>query len=285
MNKFAGFVAATGFTLIGHICAIAADLPHSDPDRAAILQAARPAPEIKFVVKDLRKFGDFAFLCALQQLPGGGIIGTDDALDVYQWTFVKNAGKWHAIEVGGGFAQDAQHVSCEIQRTDIDPSLRKIETEQDIVKLTAALVTEQIRSDLGYRKLVDANAPVLRALESKNVLSNIPIEQKKEPFDPVQLKAAKGSCTSPSCAQETDKAFKLLSRARTDEAVSSLVWTSCQYGLRALNAMMIQRCVSAASRLPYCRPHMKLNADRKDIAHCISDIQAMCEKDIPGLCN
>lgn len=284
MKRYASFIAATCIGFMGYASAIAADLPRSDPDRAAILQAARPAPDVKFVVKDLRKFGDFAFLCALQQESDGAIIGTDEALDVYMWTFVKNAGKWHAIDAGGRFARDAQHVSCEIGRDDIDPSLHKIESEQDVVNLTVHLVKEQIRSELDYRQLPDANAPVLRALENKKVLGDLPIDYKKDPFDPVQLKIAKERCASRGCIQETGKAIDLLNKARTDDTVSSLVWAGCQYGMRAFNFTIIQRCVSVASRLPYCRPHMKLNADRKDIAHCIGDMRAMCEKDIPGFC-
>jgi len=269
---------------LGHSNADAADLPRSDPDRAAILQAARPAPDVKFVVKDLRKFGDFAFLCALQQTSDGGIIGTDEAIDVYKWTFVRNGGKWHAIDAGGGFARDAQHVSCDIDRIDLGPAPNKIESAQDIVSLTAALVKEQIKFDLDYRQLVDANHPVLRALQSKNVFGDMSIEHEKKPFDPIQLQVAKESCSSRSCVDETQKAFQLLSTARKDATVSSLVWAGCQYGLRALSMSVIQRCVSSAARLPYCRPRMKLNADRTEIAHCIADIRAMCEKDIPGLC-
>lgn len=285
MKTHASVTAAICIGLIGHPSAIAADLPHSDPDRAAILQAARPSPDVKFLVKDLRKFGDFAFLCALEQSADGGIIGTDEALDVYKWTFVRNAGQWHAIEAGGGFARDAQHVPCEIDRGDVVPSLKKIETEQDIVSLTVNLVKAQIKSDLDYRQLVDANAPVLRALESKKVFGDMPIEHEKKPFDPVQLQVARQRCASRSCAEDTVTAFDLLSKARTDDTVSSLVWAGCQYGLRALNLMVIQRCVSSAARLPYCRPHMTLNADRKDIGHCIADLRAKCEKDMPGFCN
>lgn len=285
MKSYAHSIAAICIGLIGYSSAIAADLPHADPDRAAILQAARLAPDVKFVVKDLRKFGDFAFLCALEQTADGGIIGTDDALDVYMWTFVRNAGLWYAIKAGGAFTRDTQHVPCEIDRAGVEPSPKKIESEQDIASLTVELVKEQIRSDLDYRKLVDANAPVLRALESKKLLGDMPIEHEKKPFDPVQLTVAKQSCASRSCAEETEKAFHLLSKARTDDTISSLVWADCQYGLRALNLMVIQRCVSKAARWSYCRPHMKLNTDRKDIAQCIADIHAMCEQDIPGLCN
>jgi len=284
MKIHASLIASIGISLIGHSSANAADLPRADPDRAAILQAARPAPDVKFVVKDLRKFGDFAFLCALQQTSDGGINGTDEAIDVYKWTFVRNAGKWHAIEAGGGFAKDAQHVPCDIDRIDLGPAPSKIESAEDIVSLTVALVKEQIKSDLDYRQLVDANDPVLRALQSKNVLRDMSIEHEKKPFDPVQLQVAKESCASRSCVEDTQKAFQLLSHARTDATVSSLVWAGCQYGLRALSMVVIQRCVSSVSRLPYCRPQMKLNADRKDIAHCVADIRARCEKDIPGLC-
>lgn len=284
MTRYISRITAICISVIGCSSAIAADLPRSDPDRAAILQAARPAPDMKFVVKDLKKFGDFAFLCALEQMPDGGIVGTDDAIDVYKWTFVRNAGQWHAIDAGGGFARDAQHVSCEIDRGDVGSSPTTIESEQDIVGVTVDVVKAQIRSDLDYRQLVDANAPVLRALESKKVFGDMTIEHEKKPLDPVQRKVSKQSCASPNCGVEADKAFQLLSNARTDDKVSSLVWAGCQYGLRALNLTIVQRCVSSAARLPYCRPNMRLKADRQDIGHCIADIRAMCEKDLPGLC-
>jgi len=271
--------------VIGHASAVAADLPRSDPDRAAILEAARPVPDVKFVVKDLRKFGDFAFLCALEQSTDGAIFGTDDQLDVYQWVFVRHVGKWHAIEAGGAFARNAQHVSCETHRVGADSAPQKMESEQDIASLAVNLVEEQIRSALHYHQMVDPNASVLRALQSKNLLRDMSIERDKNPYDTGQLQIAKQHCASRNCAGETAEAFQLLSKARTDDKVSSLVWANCQYGLRAHNLVFIQRCVSTASRLPYCRPRMKLTADRKDIGRCIGNIRAMCEKELPGLCN
>lgn len=285
MKRYARVAVAICMGFIGQASAVAADLPRSDPDRAAILDAARPAADVKFVVKELRKFGDFAFLCALEQTTGGGIIGTDDELDVYQWVFVRHAGRWHAIEAGGGFARNAQHVSCENHRGNADGSPQKIDSEQDIASLAVNVVEQEIRSALDYHQMVDVNASVLKALQSKNLLRDMSIEHEKNPYDAGQLQIAKEHCASRGCAGDTVKAFQLLAKARNDDTVSSLVWANCQYGLRAHNLMFIQRCVDVASRLPYCRPRMKLNTDRKDIGHCIADIRALCEKDLPGLCN
>ena len=284
MKTHARFIAALCGVFMAHAGAIASDLPRSDPDRAAILQAARPAPDVKFIVKDLRRFDDFAFLCALETTDGA-IIGTDDDLDVHHWTFVRHAGTWLAIEAGGGFARDARHVSCAAYRSRVPPSLHKIERRQDVIDLTVDVVKEQIRSDLDDGHLIDADAPVLRALESKNVLGEIPIEHEKAPFSPEQLDVARRRCATRGCVVDVEKAFDLLAKAHADAAVGSLVWEDCKYGLRAQSLMVVQRCVSVASRLPYCRPGMTLDADRKEIAHCLKDIRAMCEKDIPGQCN
>lgn len=284
MKKHARLIAAICVSFIGHGCAIAADLPRSDPDRAAILQDVRPEPHAKFVVKDLRKLGDFAFLCALVQTSDGAISRTDDAINVYKWTFVRNADRRYSIELHSGFARDVQHVSCDVERGDGLPP-QKIESEQDIVSVTLDAVKDQIRGILDHRYLSDANGPVLRALESKKVLGEIPIEHEKEPLNPYQLQFAKESCSSNNCVGAVEKAFHLLSKARTDNTVSSLVWTGCQYGMGGLELMAIQRCVSTVSRLPYCRPHMKLNADRKDIARCVVDIQAARDQDAPRLPN
>ena len=94
------FVGLAAFLPVAEGSARARDLPRSDPDRLAILNAARGKDDAKFIVKDLFKSGDFAFLCALKQDPKYGIARTDEMLDVYLFVFIKHESAWIAVNAG-----------------------------------------------------------------------------------------------------------------------------------------------------------------------------------------
>jgi hypothetical protein len=106
----------------------AADLDRSDPDRAQILAAAHRSQNEngRFVVLDMVKDGDAAFLCAAIRLPEGGIEKTDDTIDIDLLAFRKTAGGWKAVAgaaVGSGSPLD---------RTVCAPGGHVIKTHADI---------------------------------------------------------------------------------------------------------------------------------------------------------
>lgn len=101
--------------------AAAGDLDRNDPDRAQILDAARklvsPGPEpVKFVVRELFKDADMAYLCALVQSADGHFSRTDEAYDVYQLGLRKQGNGWLATEVGGDLAASPSSVDCRFKR-------------------------------------------------------------------------------------------------------------------------------------------------------------------------
>ena len=103
---------------------LARDLGPSDPDRHAILDAARLSPSDKFVVKDLIKDQGYAYLCGLIQGPSG-LKHMDGKIAVYQFILHKDAGQWVSINMaesgdttGQGLAigttDSASRVDCRI---------------------------------------------------------------------------------------------------------------------------------------------------------------------------
>ncbi len=262
--------------------AAARDLARSDPDRAAILDAARGTEKVKFVVEDLVKDGDFAFLCALEQMPSGGLVGTDEAIDVYQWLFVKDGGKWVALDLPGGFANDAQHVSCAIGPRVVKGDALAIAGHGDIARAFLNELAWKVRDDLDGGEVDPKWLALLGVLERKAVASDVRVEHDKSKLDPVQLKVSLDRCGSAACKRENEEAFQSLNARKDDPKISSLVWTSCQFGLRALSLGPIRRCVDAMAPRPACRPGMNLRADRKDIDRCLAEIHQLCARDFPG---
>jgi hypothetical protein len=112
------------------------DLPKGDPDRQQILDAVRKIElprhdgKLKFVVRDLFRDGDAAYLCALLQ-EDGQLERTDEDFDVGRWGLRKRADGWHAADVGGGLAERASHVDCRI-------SDREITSRGDIIAAISA---------------------------------------------------------------------------------------------------------------------------------------------------
>jgi hypothetical protein len=267
--------------------ASARDLPKSDPERTAILDAARGTDKVKFVVKDLFRGGDFAYLCALKS-EGGNILGTDDALDVYQWVLIKDGGKWHPLDAGGGFAPDTKRVGCDIGHAGVPEARRQIKTPEDINAAMAAILQWQIRGDLDHGKVEPGNLALFQLLARRKVIGDFSIEHEKEALDRVQLRVSQDQCKEPACKTEAEKAFTAVNARSKDPKLSALVWQNCRYGIRASNLTSVHRCVAAAAPLPHCRPNLKLQADRKDIEKCLADIHTLCDREYPGqkfICN
>ncbi|RKD36082.1 hypothetical protein BJ928_12560 [Rhizobium sp. WW_1] len=85
----------------------ARDLDHSDQDRLAILNAARPSPSDKFVVKDLIKDHGYAYLCGLIE-GTTGLRRTDGKIAVYQFILRKESGHWQATNMAESADADGQ---------------------------------------------------------------------------------------------------------------------------------------------------------------------------------
>ena len=274
------FVALVVFLQAAEGRAWARDLPRSDPDRLAILNAARGKDDVKFIVKDLFKSGDFAFLCVLKQGPKNGIAGTDEMLDVYLYVLIRHEEVWIAVNAGDDFAKDTRHVPCTISPRGGGEEVKAIASQEDVARVMVAVARDRILQNLDFRKFDDADMALLRVLLQRQLVSDVNIEKDKDKFYPVQLKLSKDRCATPACMDDNRKAFEVLGGLQTDPKISSLVWNGCEYGLRVGNLVAIRECVREMSPRPYCRPNMNLLGDRKDIDKCLDEIVQLCRRTI-----
>lgn len=126
------FLIATTTFSMSVTDSFARDLDKGDPDRAQILDAARQGNAMKFVVRDLFKDGDFAYLCALE-IDQGQIVMTDDQIEVHKWGLKKQAKGWQAVELPGNFADSSTTVDCRVcdhaitSRSDIQSAISHAE--------------------------------------------------------------------------------------------------------------------------------------------------------------
>jgi hypothetical protein len=258
----------------------ARDLPRSDPDRAAILNAARGTDKVKFIVKDLFKAGDFAFLCALKQDPNGGVYATDEMLDVHQWVLVRVEKSWLAVRTGEGFAPDVSHVPCGASNEAVGREDGIVRNQDDLVRVLVFALRDEIQRQLNYSVFDEDSLGLLGVLIQRGLVSEISIEHKKDNFDPVQLRACVDHCQSDACVEDNKSAFGALSRWQDDAKISSLVWANCGYGVRAGTLVAIRECIREMSARPYCRPKMTLVRDRKDIEKCLAEINLLCQRTV-----
>jgi len=263
--------------LVGEDSSWARDLPRSDPDRAAILNAARGSDSVKFIVKDLFKAGDFAFLCALEQEPNGGVIGTDDMLDVHQWVLIKRDKAWTAIRAGEGFAPDVSHVSCGVSDEAVGRKDGMVRSQEEVVRVLVGALREEIQRNLDQGSFDEDNLAWLGMLRQRGLVSGISIEHKKDKLDPVQLRLRVDLCKSSACVDDNKGAFEVLNQWRDDAKISSLVWENCA---RAGTLVAVQECVREMSPRSYCRPNMTLARDRKDVEQCLAEIGSLCRRTI-----
>ncbi len=258
----------------------ARDLSRNDPDRAAILDAARGDPQVRLVVKDLARWNDLAYLCALKQEGTGEYLRTDDAIKVYRYALVRAPAGWTPVEIGGGFAADAAHVDCTIDDQAVTPD--------NLGGFIADAVKSTVLDSLDYGRLNTDADDLLKLLAHKKLLDDFSIEHDKSAYSADQAAISRTACgNAEACKKKIGQAYDFLTKMRTDPAVSSLIWANCNYGLRVSNLALVAACVDKTKALPQCRPNQRFNADRENITQCIGSLKRQCRADLgeQGPCN
>jgi hypothetical protein len=256
----------------------ARDLPSSDPDRAALLDAARDDEHDRFAVRDLLKVGDCAFLCALKQYPSGEFVGSDGATDVYHYFFVRQDGSWVPISGGVASTHDTREVPCGIQP--LDKFQRALGWSQPVViqgeaELTQVMVTEvqsAIRYDLDQSAVDPGHLVAWELLGRRGITRDFSIEHVLSKDEPSKesVQWQQRACSSALCGKTLKAALRDLVAMKKSGRVSSLVWEGCWADLDLVST---RACVVELSSRPYCRPRMQFVADRQDIDRCAAEVR------------
>ena len=136
----------------------------------------------------------------------------------------------------------------------------------------AEALTDEIQADIEHGRIDDRHLDLLRRFARAKILTDVAIEGRKRSLNPVEGYEAEDRCRNPKCRADAKTDFRELGRAASDPKVSSLVWFNCQFGLPAHDLGATLGCVTALSPRPYCRPGMKIVADRRDIDRCLDEI-------------
>ena len=273
-----GFAALLAL-LAAPATALARDLPRSDPERAAILDAARGKQALKFVVKDLFRAGDLAYLCALMADPAGRLSRTEDQANVYIAFLLRDGGRWLVLDTGGALSKSARQVDC--QPGQLAVTQKTFATQEDLAAGMREILQAQVVRDLDFGRVEADTQAIFDALLRRKLAADFSIEHTKRDFDRVMLKISQGRCATAACRSAEEKAFTSLNAWRSDPKFSSLAWGNCAYGVRASRLAAMAGCVTASAALPHCRAEMRLAADRADIDRCVADIRARCQREFP----
>jgi hypothetical protein len=255
----------------------ARDLPKRDPARAAILDSVRRAPGEKFIVKDLVRFGDFAYLCALVRDEKGFIQNTDGGLDINQWVLMSDGSRWLAMSSVGGFAADARHVDCAPSfRSDV----KQVSSVADVERIFVDELRSAIQRDLQYDQLSDANL-ALDVLRSKEPSFDVSLDGAKSDIIWKREAVHRTPCSSPAC-REKGPILKELTAVRDDPSLSALQWNWCEtVGLRADSLEVTKRCAADPAARRACHTGMNLPRDRLGLDACRSELERACLEALP----
>lgn len=273
------FVALLCVVCLPGAAVLARDLPHSDPQRQEMLDAARSTGMARHIVKDLFHDGDLGYLCSVEADQAGQIVHRDGAVVVDHWVLLKIGGAWKSMALFTGFAHTANAADCTLP---IAGEYRLPLNEAEL----AELVQENIHFeamfalDRGHRLAIEPR--LLDFLQAHGLLRDFSVEQAKGSLDmagtPEDLDALNAvmlaSCRSrPACAV----ALRTLRAARSDPAVSALVWNNC----RGEDPEAQARCVTKYRALPVCRAGMMFYRDGQDIDTCLRSLAANCRRTYP----
>lgn len=265
-------IALMAVLALGPPHARARDLPKSDPDRKLILDSARGQDNVKFIVKDLYKDGDFAFLCALEQEPEGGIIGTDEALDVYEFVLIRDAGRWTAHDAGGAFAASVSSASCSSAGRAGGDDFR-IKSKADIVDRLVQAIRWDLLQDLAGRHPIDDVLPLLDLLRQKGLETGISMDDEKVLHD-FRVSLLNEACNnSAPCKAKNKRIFSRIESLRKSDHVNALAWGVCDHtASRTKSAAAFEGCLKLAAAEPACRTGLRLPQDRQTLEQCAATL-------------
>jgi len=264
----------------------ARDLPHTDPERKAILDATRSDPAVRFVVKDLYRSGDFAWLCA-QDSVDGAITRVGEAIQVKAFILFRDKGVWFSVDVWHGWFNRGEKAlaDCSSAFDSINGAIPLDQfnivvppvSEEDIKTLWQIAGRSAIMDYIGLRKREGANVlGTIAMLKQHGILEDFVIDYPKGEVGHGDIDAAMKRCKDASCRKVMTQAAADISRQRGDNRVSSLVWDNCQYGVRIQRMDSITNCIGTHMLKPYCRSGMHYFQDKEDIQRCLGDIAKQC---------
>jgi len=256
----------------------ARDLPHTDPERKAILDAVRSSPEIRFVVKDLYRNGDFAWLCAVESK--NGVLHSDElGLTVLRFILLLDKGKWVAESEreGSGSVECGSELIYGAAPAELPAS------EDDLKAIWESIAHSALLDDLKWghwgKSLDDGVRNTIVMLKAHGMPEDFVIDEKTDKYlkpDQQTFDIAMEQCKDARCRKATSQATVDLPRLYGDRRVSTLVWDNCQYGRRLHRMDLISNCVNTHMLKPHCRPGMLYFQDKEDIQHCLGDILQQC---------
>ncbi|MCB6182227.1 hypothetical protein LIN78_01480 [Leeia sp. TBRC 13508] len=268
------------FTLAVCLTLSARDLPKSDPDRKAILDAIRSEPDEKIVVKDLFRAGDFAWTCTLKTTDTGEYYRTDESIEVYFSVLLKQNGKWLNQSVGGSFTESAAKVDCSWPQGKIASGNAIPQSQENIQSIWKKTLQAEWLDGLHWGKLPKMTAE-MQSLAKYGLIEDISAETPKEGLDHTQISIMLDRCKkNSSCITQTKQAIQQLAILQKDKSVSSVIWNNCNYGLRLFNPILIAQCVSKQSTRPECKPGQMVLKHQTTLSQCIDGIHKQCKEDV-----
>jgi len=248
--------------LFGH-SARARDLPRTDPDRKLILDGARGKDDVKLIVRDLYKDGDFALLCALKQEPSGGITGTDEMLDVSEWVLIRGDQRWVAYGTGGGLASSVDGASCGRAPT----------TRAGIIDALLETVRSELLGVMTMRRSIDEFTPLFELLERRGHTAGVPMDEAKE-LASYRIESLIEACKKNApCEAEARRTLERVEVLRRNEHINALAWHVCERtGIVTRQASAFEQCLKTAAAEPACRPGLRLPRDQKILEQCATKL-------------
>jgi hypothetical protein len=241
----------------------ARDLKKTDPDRKLMLDSARGQDDVRLIVKDLYRDGDFALLCALRQEPQGSIIGTDDMLDVKEWVLIRDDGRWIARDTGGGLAHSVSTASCATAPN----------SKADIVGALLRAVRWELLDLMIGRHSIDEYSPLFELLERKGHSTGISMDEENE-LPPFRVSLLLEACKKDAqCKAETRRILERVEALGKSEHVNALAWKFCdRTASRTSKAAAFERCLETAAAEPACRIGLRLPRDRQTLEQCAASL-------------
>ena len=136
-DKVAFLIAIAGTYLVALAPpALARDIPKTDPNRIAILNAVRESADQKFVVKDLVLAGDLGYFCAMPvtlDAKGRPVYDeTDGQLmqRLVQVVLRKAGGQWRPVKQSVGYVNSLNNIDCRVAGQIVNSSTDIARAEQ-----------------------------------------------------------------------------------------------------------------------------------------------------------
>jgi hypothetical protein len=252
----------------------ARDLDKSDPVRKELLDLARRSPEDRFIVRDMYRTSDLAFMCGTKTWRDEAGFHEEEGGEDH-FLYVRNGKHWVAFNLD--YLMEGAAFGCDffpIEWTDAPYS----NDDEMLLQPWKQIVLDFALTNPDESKWTASQREAIATMHQKNLLQDLPVDDFTAFEGRVSLNVDVGrqldDChKNVTCINKVNAPQERLMKLAKSGQISAAVWAACTKPIPAMiDSQKKEQCIAAFRVKTYCRKGMDYFRDHADVSRCITEI-------------